>query len=381
MGTGGWDSPRRTLRGLSLAWEARVAEGAERAALLAELDEITRWLAARAAEEPDNFLHLLRLVEAERAWTDGDFRAAALAFDAARGEVAGSQRPWHRALITERAARFHLAFGLEQAGYELLARARREYLAWGATLKARQLDWAYPALRPDEISPDGGQSGIAAEQAAASRARIMAAADQARRRIERDLHDGAQQRLVSLALQLRQARAAVPPGLAELGAELDRAVTAANSALDELGAIARGIHPAILTSGGLRPAVRALAHQSAVPVRLAECTDRRLPEQVEVTAYYVIAEALTNAAKHARAATVIIRAEVAGGVLVVTIHDDGIGGASPDRGTGLTGLRDRIEALGGRLRVESPPGAGTMLRADLPVAAGGEAAGNVRYSQ
>jgi GAF domain-containing protein len=138
----------RPLRGLSLAWEARAADGAERAALLAELDDVTRWLAARAADAPGNFLHLLRLVEGERAWTDGDFRAAALAFDSARREVAGRQRPWHRALITERAARFHLAHGLEQAGCELLARARRDYLAWGAAAKARQLDWACPALRP-----------------------------------------------------------------------------------------------------------------------------------------------------------------------------------------------------------------------------------------
>ena len=703
------------LRGLSLAWEARAADGAERAALLAELDEVTRWLAARAADAPGNFLHLLRLVEAERAWTDGDFRAAALAFDAARREVAARQRPWHRALITERAARFHLAYGLEQAGYELLAQAREAYLSWGATAKARQLDWAYPALRPpadaegrhpadapqdrgpstagavdllgilsasqalssetslerlhtrvtevlaamtgatgvrlvlwdeerqdwlpvpgtggdDSDSADGdgdrertiplsvlryvrrtreplivsdavtddrfardpyfdgvgccsllaapilghgalqaalllenrlirgaftvarldaveliaGQLAvslrnarlyaeyrrIADEQAAlrrvatllargaqpqevfiavaketgllldadysvlvrydepsgtleiagpwlrsgaapptpiggrlplggynvttliyetgrpgridyehdsvsgttgyvaasvwgfrssvgvpviikgrpwgslvvatgrhevlpadaevrlsafnelvgtaianaeasaevaASRARVVAAADQARRRIERDLHDGAQQRLVSLALQLRQAQVSVPPGLAELSAQLDRAVTAANSALDEVGEIARGIHPAILTSGGLRPAIRALAHRSAIPVRIDGCPQQRLPEPVEVTAYYVIAEAITNATKHAHASAVNIRVEVSGDMLVATVHDDGVGGASLTRGTGLVGLKDRVEALGGRMFIESPRGTGTVLRAELPL--------------
>ncbi len=118
------------------------------ATLLAELDELIAWLAARAADAPDNFLHLLRLLEAERAWAVGDFRAAALAFDAARREVARRQRPWHRALITERAARFSLAHGLEHAGYDLLAQARHEYVAWGATAKVAQLDWAYPALRP-----------------------------------------------------------------------------------------------------------------------------------------------------------------------------------------------------------------------------------------
>ena len=127
--------------------QARAADGDERGELLSELDEVTRWLAERAADAPDNFLHLLRLLEAERAWTAGDFRAAVLAFDAARREVSQRQRPWHRALITERAARFRLAHGLDHAGYDLLAQARREYLAWGATAKVAQLDWAYPTLR------------------------------------------------------------------------------------------------------------------------------------------------------------------------------------------------------------------------------------------
>ena len=697
------------MRGLSLAWGARAADGAERAALLTELAEVTHWLAARAADAPDNFLHLLRLVEAERAWTEGDFRAAALAFDAARREAAGRQRPWHRALITERAARFHLARGLEQAGYELLARARQEYLAWGATAKVRQLDWAYPALRLDDISPDGEQpadapqdrapgiagaidllgilsasqalssetsverlharvtevlaamtgatgvrlilwdeerqdwlrtqgsdavradddggraiplsvlrflrrtrepltvadattddrfardpyftgvaccsllavpilsrgllraalllenrlirgtftagrldavqliagqlavsldnaqlyadfSRIADEQAAlrrvatlvahgsppdevfaavaeevgrlvkanfavliryehqdlevvgqwttttpegpaptsvgtwlplggrnvstlvhqtgqparidyeegsgvisrvagqdwgfrssvgvpvsvqgrlwgvmivafaeqelpppdietrlagftelvataianaearneviASRARIVAAADQARRRIERDLHDGAQQRLVTLALQLRGARDAVPPDLAELGGQLDRAVAGVASALDELREIARGIHPAILADGGLRPALRTLGRRSPIPVRVDVRLEGRLPEQVEVSAYYVVAEALTNAARHARASAVSVEAGVAGDVLRIAIHDDGAGGASYTGGTGLAGVKDRVEALGGRIFLDSPAGAGTSLRVELPL--------------
>ena len=138
----------RLLRGLALAGQARAADGGERGALLAELDEVTRWLAARAADAPDNFLHLLRLVEAERAWAAGDFRAAGLAYDAARREAAQRQRPWHQALITEHAARFYLAHGQEHAGYELLAQSRQQYLAWGATAKADQLDWAYPTLRP-----------------------------------------------------------------------------------------------------------------------------------------------------------------------------------------------------------------------------------------
>ena len=153
----------RLLRGLALAGQARAADGDERGGLLAELDEVTRWLAARAADAPDNFLHLLRLVEAERAWAAGDFRAAALAFDAARREAAQRQRPWHRALIAERAARFYLAHGLEHAGHDLLAQARQEYLAWGATAKVGQLDWAYPALRPQPDATAGDGPGQPAD--------------------------------------------------------------------------------------------------------------------------------------------------------------------------------------------------------------------------
>ena len=644
----------RLLRGLALAGQARDADADTRGGLLAELDELTRWLAARAADAPGNFLHLLRLVEAERAWAAGDFRAAALAFDAARHEAAQRQRPWHRALIAEHAARFYLARGLEHAGHDLLAQARQEYLAWGATAKVGQLDWAYPVRRPpsDPAATAGEQSGdlpqrraavtagtvdllgilsasqalssetsidrlharvvqvlsamtgatgvhllmwdedrqdwllpapsggsvpasgtgqdgavpmsvlryvqrtreplvvadaagddrfardpyfasadccsllavpilsrgalravlllenrliraafttgrldavnliagqltvsldnaqlyaeyrqIAGEQAAlrrvatlvaraappqevfaavaeevgrllaadfailvrydpqdlevvgtwtstgapaptpvggrlplggrnvttlvwrtarparidyddaisgvigqvatrdwglrssvgvpvsvegqlwgaivvaltggeflpadtesrlagftelvataianaeaqaevtASRARVVAAADQARRRIERDLHDGTQQRLVSLALKLRAAQAAVPP---ELGGQLDEAVAEATGALEELTEIARGIHPAILAERGLAPALKTLARRSPIPVDLQVRAGERLPEPVEVSAYYVVAEALTNAAKHSRASAVSVEVEVAG---------------------------------------------------------------------
>ena len=696
----------RLLRGLALAGQARAADDDERGGLLSEVDEVTRWLAAHAANAPDNFLHLLRLIEAERAWAAGDFRAAVLAFDAAQREVAQRPRPWHRALIAEQAARFYLAHGAEQAGYDLLGQAREQYLAWGATAKAAQLDWAYPTLRPspatvgphgeqpadppdrrsavttgtidllgifsasqalssetsidrlharvaqvlsamtgatgvhlllwsrerqDWLLPAPGRDGgtipvsgtghetavpmsvlryvqrtgeplvvadatrddrfardpyyadagscsllalpilgrgtlqavlvlenrlirgaftggrldavkliagqlavsldnaqlyagfrrMAGEQAAlrrvatlvargagpdpvfaavaeevgelfgadtaavvrfeldgqvtvmgaygvaqsrpgwrgpldprlalatvqatgratrrdtddppvttpegvrgavaspiavegrlwgaiaagtrhgrlpddseqrladftelvataianaesqaeltTSRARIVAAADQARRRIERDLHDGAQQRLVSLSLQLRGARAAVPPGLGDLAGQLDRAAAAAAGALEELRDIARGIHPAILTAGGLRRALPVLAHRSPVPVDLQVDADGRLPEEVEVSAYYVVAEALTNAAKHARASAVTVEAEVAGDALVVTVSDDGAGGASFADGTGLAGLKDRVQALGGRIFLDSPRGAGTTLRAELPLTRG-----------
>jgi signal transduction histidine kinase len=527
------------LRGLALAGQARDSHGDERSGLLSELDEVTGWLAARAADAPDNFLHLLRFLEAERAWAAGDFPAAVFAFDAARCEALQRRRPWHRALITEHAARFHLAHGIEHAGYDLLAQARREYLAWGAVAKVDQLDWAYPALRsePDGIatpagdlrhdrstvttgtidllgilsasqalssqtSVDGlhsrlvqvlsamtgatgvylllwsedrqdwllpapgggivpvrgsglehavpmsvlrysqrmreplvvedatrddrfardpyftdiaccsllavpilsrgtlravlllenrfihgafttgrldgvkliaGQLAVSLDNAqlyaelTTSRARIIAAADQTRRRIERDLHDGAQQRLVSFALRLRAVRAMVPPG--ELAAELDELAAEATSALEELREIARGIHPAILAKGGLRAALRTLARRSPVSVDLTVRMEGRLPEHVEVSTYYVVAEALTNAAKYARASaiTVTVEADPADAVLRVVVRDDGSGGADLSRGTGLVGLKDRVEALGGRIFLDSPRGAGTTLRVELPI--------------
>jgi predicted ATPase/signal transduction histidine kinase len=532
------------LRGLALAGQARDTDGDQHGGLLAEVDEVTRWLAARAADAPDNFRHLLRLVEAERAWAAGDFRAAALAFDAARRAAAGRPRPWHRALITERAARFFLTHGLDQAGYDLLAQARQDYAAWGAVAKAAQLDWAYPTLRlatettagssadqaadpphgrspvttgtidllgilsasqalssqtsidrlharvvevlgamtgatgvhlllwdderhdwlmpaPGGGAPVGGtghetavpmsvlryaqrtgepviagdatqddrfardpyfagtgccsllavpvlsrgtlravlllenrllRGAFTAERLDAvhliagqlavsldnaqlyaelsqSRARIVATADQTRRRIERDLHDGAQQRLVTLALQLRAAQAAAPPEAAELAQRVGDVAAGLNGALEELREIAHGLHPAILAESGLRPALKTLARRSPIPVDLHVHTEQRLPEPVEVSAYYVVAEALTNAAKHASASAVSVEIEVTDGILRIAVRDDGAGGADFARGTGLAGLKDRVDALGGRILLDSPRGAGTTLRAELPLPA------------
>ena len=531
------------LRGLALAADARKAAADERPGLLAQLDDVIRWLGARAKDAPMNFLHLLRLLEGERAWAVGDFGAAALAFDAARDEVAGRQRPWHRALIIERAGRFALARGLQHSGFELLAQARHEYLAWGASAKVVQLDTAYPVLRPpadllgqsadrapnrrqessvlttgtidllgilsasqalssettieglharvvdvlaamtgatavrlvlcsddgqewllptptgatiavsgsdsqddamsvlryvertheplivaDAISDDrfardayfvdidrcsllalpilsrgrlravlqlenrlirgaftadrldavkliAGQLAVSLDNAqlyselAASRARIVAAADQARRRIERDLHDGAQQQLVSLVMHLRMMREEAAPEAGELRMQLDRAVTQTTGALEALRDLSRGIHPAVLTKGGLSPALKALVRRSPIPVRLDLGLKNRLPDQVEVSAYYIVAEALTNAAKHSHASTVTVAVDEkpADAILRLEVSDDGVGGADFTCGTGLLGLKDRVEALGGHIVVHSPHGAGTSLSFELPV--------------
>jgi signal transduction histidine kinase len=181
----------------------------------------------------------------------------------------------------------------------------------------------------------------------ASRARIVAAADATRRRIERDLHDGAQQRLVSLALHLRSTvRSALPPGARELTDRLDAVGTELTGVLDDLREFARGLHPSALADGGLRPALKALARRSAVPVRLEVRVDRRLPDPIELAAYYTVAETLTNSVIHASS-----------------------GGADPRRGSGLVALTDRVEALGGRLALLSPRGGGTTVGISLPLPA------------
>jgi signal transduction histidine kinase len=250
---------------------------------------------------------------------------------------------------------------------------------WGVMLIASAGSQALPAgaeHRLAEFTELLAATAIANAEAhaalMASRARIIAAADETRRRIERDLHDGAQQRLVSLALRLRVAQAAVPAGLGDLDAELGRVAAGLTSVLDELRDYARGIHPAILAHGGLAPALRGLARRSAVPVQLDVRLKGRLPERVEVTAYYVVSEALTNAAKYANASAVRVAVHTVGGIVRVCVSDDGDGGADPARGSGLTGLMDRVAAIGGRLLLGSQPDAGTCLLADLPAEAGPE---------
>jgi signal transduction histidine kinase len=199
------------------------------------------------------------------------------------------------------------------------------------------------------------------EEVRASRARIVEAADAERRRVERDLHDGAQQRLVALAMRLELARESAV-GAATL---IDQTTAELQTAIAEVRGLARGLHPPILTEAGLAAALESLAERSAIPVRIV-APDRRYPPPVEAAAYFVVAEALTNVAKYsgARSATVTVR-ETADG-LAVSVADDGRGGADPERGTGLRGLADRVAAIGGRLTITSPAGQGTTVLAELP---------------
>jgi signal transduction histidine kinase len=202
----------------------------------------------------------------------------------------------------------------------------------------------------------------------ASRARIVAAADQTRRRLERDLHDGIQQRLVSLALQARTIETMTPRPAGQMQGELSLLAEGLGTALDELREISRGIHPAILSEAGLGPALKALARRSAVPVELDLNLGQRPGDRLEAAAYYIASEALANAAKHAQASVIEVRADGRDGALTLSVRDDGIGGADPGRGSGIIGLQDRVEALGGSISVLSPPGHGTTLHVQLPAA-------------
>src|SRR3954447_13891076 len=244
---------------------------------------------------------------------------------------------------------------------------------WGALMAGSDGSVQFPAdaearladvtnLIATAISNAESQSALAS-----SRMRIVTAADQTRRRIERNLHDGTQQHLVSLALELRAAQSLVPRELHELRAELTRIGDAMGAIQEELREIARGIHPAILAEGGLAPALRTLARRSACPVKLDVPIEERLPEPVEVAIYYIVSEALTNTAKHAHASVVEVEVEAVEGVVSASVRDDGDGGADPDRGSGLIGLTDRVEALGGSLAVQSPTGGGTHLHVEIPL--------------
>ncbi|MCD5346341.1 histidine kinase [Agromyces sp. H3Y2-19a] len=232
----------------------------------------------------------------------------------------------------------------------------------------RLLDGVSSALR---LSVDNGRLRSEIErtldQVRQSRARIVEAGDEARRRIERDLHDGAQQRLVSLGMRLRlAANQARDRGMEPLGVELDGNIAMLNDALKELRELAHGIHPSLLSSGGLALAVPELAGRCPVPVEIDVQAEGRLPEVVESTAYFAVAESLANIAKHAQATRAWVRAHLVDGVLEIVVRDNGVGGAAPDGG-GMLGIADRVDAVGGDLAIDSPRGAGTTITIRIPV--------------
>lgn len=203
------------------------------------------------------------------------------------------------------------------------------------------------------------------EELRGSRVRILQGEQGERRRLERDLHDGAQQRLIALSMELGELEDRLD-GQTELRTRIEAARLEVTASLEELRDLARGIHPAAVSDHGLAVALESLATRAPIPVQLTGTTGERLPEQVELAAFFIVSEALANVAKHARATSATVELERIPGLLIVQITDDGIGGASTDAGTGLRGLADRVETLGGRLRVWSPPGQGTRVRAELP---------------
>ncbi len=274
-----------------------------------------------------------------------------------------------------RRARGALGEHLRARGYRasVAAPVRVSGRLWGALVAS--------AYDPEDL-PDGAEQQLcdfaeliaqalanadAYERLAASRARIVEAGDAERRRLERNLHDGAQQRLVSLALRLRLVAGGLETDPPSARTELSRASAELAEALEELRELARGIHPAVLTERGLGPALDALAARSPVPVEIDGMPDEQLPPAVEAAAYYIVSEALTNVAKYARASEVRVRVQVTPHGAHVDVRDDGVGGADAGSGTGLRGIADRVEALRGQLHVTSPPGAGTRIEASIPI--------------
>jgi PAS domain S-box-containing protein len=243
---------------------------------------------------------------------------------------------------------------------------------WGAVMVSTVEDTPFPPGSEQRIADFAELVALALANAearqelAASRARIVQAGDAERRRLERNLHDGAQQRLVALSLELRMCERKLADGDPAAADLLQSAKAELADALEELRELARGIHPAILTERGLLPAIEMLAGRSSIPVDIAATLDERLPPLVEAAAYYIVAEALTNASKHAHASRVRVLVRRSDGTALVEVSDDGVGSADQSKGSGLRGLRDRVEALGGELGLESPDGAGTTLTARLP---------------
>lgn len=267
-----------------------------------------------------------------------------------------------------------LIAALVAAEYLTIVRPLRAAAAMAERLAGGDLAARLPETAPGEIgvlerSFNAMASSLqrSRDELLASRRRIVAAADDSRRRIERDLHDGIQQRLISVLLDLRTAEAEVPADLRQLRSQLDAVAESLTTTFDDLREISRGIHPAILSEGGLAPAVKALARRSPIPVEVVVDLPARLPKSLEVGAYYVLSEALANTAKHAHASVAHIDVRADDGNLQLSVRDDGVGGADVTRGSGLTGLADRVQALGGVISITSPNGQGTTLEVSIPI--------------
>ncbi|HEY7147637.1 MAG TPA: CHASE3 domain-containing protein [Streptosporangiaceae bacterium] len=339
--------------------------------------EIGRILAAEctvvARREPDGALRVdgswAREEQAQPApppgsrWPAGTESRPGPGREAGQAELAGSLADWAR----ERGMRSSVSAPITTEGH-----------LWGVVIAFARTCKPYPEHAESRILGFAKLAAMAIAnsdsraQLIASRARVVSAADKARRQIERNLHDGTQQRLISLALELRTTEDRIPAGQEEIAERLSRTAQGLADVVEELRQISQGLHPVLLEKGGLGPALRALARRSGLEVELNLHLGRRLPEPVETAVYYVVAEALTNTAKHA-AATARVRIDLGetAGTVRLLVRDDGPGGADPGRGSGLIGLTDRVEAIGGAITVTSPAGGGTTLA--VTIAAGARA--------
>ncbi len=347
--------------------DATRAHEHELAELRARVDELERnreLLNAIANTAPS----LLCLVDATGRVRDG---ATNIAFERTLGydpDGTGGVLFWERYVPPEDADAVRAAIAEVVAGTPTREHDGRWLRSDGSRI---DVAWTCTALPEIESGPlflisgtDISERTRQAEELRRSRSRLVAAGDEARKRLERNLHDGAQQHLVALLLSLKLLRRRVDEE--ETGAALDLAVEELQQAIDELVELARGIHPTTLTVRGLYPAVEQLARRAPLPVTV-DAPDARFPQPVEAAAYYVVSEALANVAKYAHATEAVVRISAAGGTLVVEVADDGVGGADPTGGSGLSGLTDRVAALDGTLTVDSPAGSGTRVTASIPI--------------
>jgi PAS domain S-box-containing protein len=339
-------------------------EIAELRARVTELERNRELLNAIANTAPS----LLCLVDAGGRVREG---ATNIAFERTLGyapDETGGVLFWERYVPPEDAGAVQAAIEDVVAGGPTREHDGRWVRSDGTTIDVAWTCTALPEIESGRLflisGTDISERTRQAEELRRSRSRLVAAGDEARKRLERNLHDGAQQHLVALLLSLKLLRRRLGEG--ETGAGLDRAIDELEQAIEELVELARGIHPTTLTMRGLRAAVEQLAYRAPVPVVL-HVGDERYPDAVEAAAYYVVSEALANVAKYARAKEAVVRIAADGDTLVVEVADDGVGGADPAAGSGLSGLADRVAALEGTLGVDSPPGSGTRVTARIPI--------------